>query len=108
MPKSAQDKEVEEGKFFAVTSYIAFLCILGLVLKRDNKFVLYHAKQGLVLFVLETVAFILSIIPFLGAIIKILGLIIFILLSLWGILQALNGKTIAIPLVSKIAEKIII
>jgi uncharacterized membrane protein len=101
-------KEIEEGKFFAVISYISFLCIVSLLLKKDNKFALYHAKQGLVLFVLEVACFILSIIPLLGWVMKVLGGTILALCSLWGILQALSGKDNRIPVISEIADNIIL
>jgi uncharacterized membrane protein len=103
-----ENKEIREGKFFAVISYITFLCIVSLILKKDNKFAVYHAKQGLVLFVLEVASFIISIIPFLGAFLKTFGVVIFGLVSLWGILQALMGEVRKIPFVSDIAEKIIL
>lgn len=103
-----KQKEIEEGKFFAVISYISFLCIISLILKKDNKFTLYHAKQGLVLFVFEVAAFILSVIPILGFLIRILGLLIFTLVSLWGILQALMGNCGRIPIISPIASKIVL
>jgi uncharacterized membrane protein len=105
---SEQAKDIEEGKFFAVISYISFLCIIALVLKKENKFALYHAKQGLVLFVFEVVSFVLSIIPILGWLIKVLGLLVFTLVALWGILQALMGNYSRIPLISDIADKIVL
>ncbi len=40
-----QDKEIQEGKFFAVISYIGFLCIISLVLKKENKFDKYPKRQ---------------------------------------------------------------
>jgi uncharacterized membrane protein len=102
------EKEIEEGRFFAVISYISFLCIISLSLKRNNRFALLHAKQGLVLFVLEVATFIISIIPFVGAVIKVAGIIIFTLLSLLGILQALTAKEMRIPVISDIADKVIL
>jgi fumarate reductase subunit D len=101
-------KEIQEGKFFALSSYVTFLCIIRLGFKKNNKFALYHAKQGLVLFVFEVAAFILSIVPFLGGTIKITAIILFSLASLWGILQALAGRYARIPLISNIADKIIL
>jgi len=101
------DKQVEEGKFFAVISYISFLCIISLLFKKDNDFALYHAKLGLVLFVLEVAAFLLSILPFLGWL-KIAAVVAFFLVSLWGILLALQGSTQRIPLLSEIADKVIL
>ena len=108
MAESTQDKDKEEGKFFAVISYISFLCIVALVLKKDNKFALYHAKHGLVLFVMQVVSFILSIIPILGWFIRTIVLAVFILASLWGILKALMGEYYRFPIVSGLADKIVL
>ena len=102
------EQEIREGKFFAIISYVSFLCIITLVLKRTNRFALYHAKQGLVLFVLEVAAFILSIIPLLGWLIGVFGYAIFLLVSIWGIIQAALGLYCRIPVISEISEKVII
>ncbi len=59
----AKEKGTQETKLFAAISYVGFLCIISLLLKKEDKFVLFHAKQGLVLFVFEVSSFILSIIP---------------------------------------------
>ena len=106
MAQANKAKGEQEEKFFAIISYISFFCILTLILKKESKFDLYHAKQGLVIFVFEVVAFILSIIPLLGWLIRIFGLIVFTLASLWGILQVLSNKYGRIPLISEIADKI--
>ena len=102
------EQEIHEGKFFAIISYVSFLCIITLVLKKNNKFALYHAKQGLVLFVLEVAAFILSIIPLLGWLIGVFGYAIFLLVSIWGIMQAALGIYCRIPVISEISEKVIL
>lgn len=108
MPELHDSKEVHDGKFFAVISYISFLCIVSLVLKKDNRFALFHAKHGLVLFVFEVLTFILTIIPILGWFLKVLGSAAFTLLSLWGALHALHGNLKRIPLISEMADKIVI
>ena len=108
MADSLKEKDIQEGKFFAVISYISFLCIVSLVLKKDNKFTLYHAKQGLVLFVFEVAVFIISVIPLLGWLIGMFGVAVFTLFSIWGILQALMGNLNRFPLISDIADKIVI
>jgi len=108
MTNPQNEQEIQEGKFFAIISYISFFCIITLVLKKDNKFALFHAKQGLVIFVLEVTAFILSIIPFLGWLIGIFGYALFLLVSLWGILQAAQGTCSRIPVITEISEKVIL
>src|SRR4030043_530685 len=87
-----KDQEIKEGKFFAIISYISFLCIVALLLKKHNKFALYHAKHGLVLFVFEVAGFIISIIPILGWLIWTFGIVEISLGRIWGILQALMGN----------------
>jgi uncharacterized membrane protein len=108
MPKAAQDKQIEEGKFFAVISYISFLCIVALLLKKENKFALFHAKHGLALFVMQIISFLLSIIPIFGWLVRTVGLALFIIASLWGIFKALKGEYYRFPVVSDIADKIIL
>lgn len=102
------DKEIQEAKIFAAVGYWAFLCIVPLILKKDNKFALYHGKQGLVLFIFLAAGFMFNILPFLGHLVYQLILFVYLLLSLWGTIQALLGKYGRIPLVSEIAEKIIL
>ena len=108
MATPEEEQDVRDGKFFAVISYVCFLCIITLVLKKDNKFALYHAKQGLVLFVMEVAAFILSIIPFIGWLVGIFGYAVFLLISLWGIMQAALGINSRIPVITDISEKVIL
>lgn len=103
-----EERTIEEGKFFAVISYIGFLCVVSLLLKKDNKFALFHAKQGLVLFVVEVVTFIFSIIPLLGWLLGVAGVIVFVLISLWGVAQALLGNYNRLPLLADVADKIVL
>lgn len=102
----SQDNEIKEGKIFAVVSYWFFLCILPLILKKDNKFAVYHGKQGLVLFIFLVAGFIFNIIPFLGPLVYRLVLFIYLMLLLWGTIQALMGNYSRIPIISDIADKI--
>ena len=108
MTNLQEEQEIRDGKFFAIISYVSFLCIITLVLKKNNKFALYHAKQGLVLFVMEVAAFIISIIPLLGWLIGVFGYALFLLVSLWAIMQAALGIYCRIPVVTKISEKVVI
>ncbi len=108
MTTPQEEPEIREGKFFAIISYVSCLCVISLVLKKNNKFALYHAKQGLVLFVMEVAAFILSIIPLLGWLVGVFGYAFFLLVSIWAIMQAALGIYCRIPLVTKISEQVVI
>ena len=102
----AEDKEVQEGKIFAVLAYLSVLCLVPLLLKKDNKFAFHHGKQGLVIFIGEVAIGILAWIPFLGWMLAPIGSLIFFVLSLIGIIQVLRGDYWKCPVVSDIAEKI--
>lgn len=108
MATPQEEQEIRDGKFFAIISYVSFLCIITLLLKKNNKFALYHARQGLVLFVMEVAAFILSIIPLLGWLIGVFGYTLFLLISLWAIMQAALGIYCRLPVITKISEKVVI
>jgi len=103
-----EEKEIQEGKILAVIGYLGILCIVPLLLKKENKFAFYHGKQGLVLFIVEVAAFILSVIPFLGPLVLRLAFFVCGLFSLWGIIQSLLGNYSRLFLVSDIADKITI
>lgn len=101
-----EDKEIQEGKVFAVLAYLSILCFVPLLVKKDNKFAFHHAKQGLVIFLGEITFAILVWIPFLGWVLAPIGSLLLFALSLIGIIQALTGNYWKCPVVFDIAEKI--
>lgn len=100
----ARTDDVLDGKVIAILSYLSILCIIPLLFKKNNLFVLSHGKQGLVLFVAQVAVFILHII--LGDWFLKLGMFVLLSLSFIGLLAVLRGQYIKIPVVSSIAEKI--
>ena len=104
-----ENKDVKEGKIWAMLAYLGPLCLIPLLNKRDNKFALYHGKQGLILFIGEIAAILLAlIIAIIGPFIAWIAIVIFGIYSLIGIIQALMGKYWKAPIISKWAEKITI
>ena len=99
-----EDKEVQEGKIFAVIGYLGILCLIPLLFKKENKFALFHGKQGLILFLGEVALIIVAIIPFLWFI-SFFGFLLFGILSLIGMVQALLGNYWKIPIVADLANK---
>ncbi len=101
------DKTVEEGKIWAFIGYWWILFLVPLLAKKENKFALFHGKQGLILFVLEIVVWILSYIPVIGwFIIGPIGSIICIILAIIGMVKSLQGQYWKMPVLGDIAEKI--
>jgi len=97
--------DVLDGKMYAVLAYLSIFCIVPLIIKKNNSFVLDHGRQGLVLFVAEVATLVISIaIPF------VFRPFLFILFafSFWGMVCAIQGQTVELPFVARIAEKITI
>jgi uncharacterized membrane protein len=98
--------EERSGNLYAVLSYIWVLCLIPLLLKKDDEFAFFHAKQGLVLFIAEVAFSMISIIPILGWVVGPLGMLICGILALIGIIQVLMGNKWKMPVIGDWAEKI--
>ncbi len=99
-----EDPNVLEGKSFAVLSYLFILCIIPLILKKENPFVLAHSKQGLIIFVGEVAVMIVSIL--FGAWFLRLGMFVLGVFSFIGIIAVLQGRLVKFPVISPIADTI--
>lgn len=102
----AKTKKEDESKVFAFLG--VFLTIIGFVivyaLKRDDKYAMYYAKQGLVLGIAWVAIAVLGMIPILGWIAApILWLIVFVLWVI-GIVKSLSGEMKPIPLIGHYAD----
>lgn len=93
-------KDAEENKVFAILAYLGVLVLVPLLAKKESKFAMFHAKQGLVLLIGWIVGWLLSFV-FVGFIVDI-ALIVF---SVWGVINAATGKYIKLPLIGDLSEK---
>lgn len=102
-----ESKEVADGKAFAFLG--VFLTVIGFIIvilaKKDNKYAMYYAKQGLVLFIAYVIIWIIGMIPVLGWIVAILGSILLLILWIIGIAYSLSGEMKPIPIVGEFANK---
>lgn len=99
--------EVKEGVPFAVLSYILCLWILTFIFKKDNQFALFHARQGIVIFVGNIICFAFMFIPVLGVLFSILQFVL-VITSLYGIYLSLTGKTEPIYLIGDIVKRLVV
>jgi uncharacterized membrane protein len=101
------NKEIDDGKLWAFIGYWWILFLVPLLGKKENKFALFHGKQGMVLFVFAVLVWLLSYIPVIGwFIIGPIGSIIWIILAIIGMVKSLQGKYWKMPVLGDIAEKI--
>lgn len=98
--------DFSEQPVMATLSYLGPLVIIPFLTHRDNPFVLFHIKQGLVLFILLLILqFIQFILVFLLPLMIPLyvGLLV---LGMVGILNALRRKEVELPIIGKFASHI--
>lgn len=89
--------DVELNKAVAALSYISILFLIPLLLKRDSEFAQFHAKQGMVLFLLSLLMFI----PLLGQIL----FFVIVIVSVISIVKVTNGEWWKIPFVYDWSQK---
>jgi len=87
-----------DSNLMAALSYVWIISIIMMIIKKEDKFVVFHAKQGLILFI----ASFIGIIPFIGWLIW----IVVVILDIVGFIKALSGEKYKIPVVGDLAEKI--
>lgn len=99
-----------DEKVMGAIAYLGILFLVPLLAKKDSKFAMFHAKQGLVLFIVEIILWIVNfvlVISVVGLFIAwILWIIWFIILifALIGLIQALSGKYWKLPVLGGWAE----
>ncbi len=102
--KDFDPKDVEENKVIAALSYIWILFLIPLLTKKDSRFAVEHAKQGLVLFIIELIIMVIWWIPFLGYVI---GSILSVAVSIVAVIAfvfAIQGRFWKIPFVYDFAK----
>ena len=108
--KRAEQEDLKGKKFTACLSYLFWFTVIPMIYSTESKFIKYHANQGLVLAIAETVFLILT-----AAVSKLLWaysrstsllvettmLMVFVgvfgVLSLIGIVNVIRGKEKPIP-----------
>jgi uncharacterized membrane protein len=91
-----------------------FLTLIGYVIvvlaRKDDKYALYYAKQGLALFIAWIIAAVASWamgwIPIIGGIVTLVLNAVIIALWVVGIIYSLSGKEKEIPIIGPFAKKI--
>ena len=86
-----------DSNLMAALGYVGILSVVMLLVKKDDSYVKFHSKQGLVLFI----AAFLGVIPVVGWIVSIAVLI----MAIMGFVNALQGKQTKLPVIGDLAEK---
>jgi len=108
-PMTGDAKDVEENKMIAALGYVWVLALVPFLAKKDSKFAQFHAKQGMVLFIVEVISAIIGYIPIVGLIWIPFGLILGLVLlvfSIMGIINAYQGQMKELPVVGSLAKQL--
>ncbi len=90
------------NKFLAAASYLGVLCILPYLICPQDRFAMFHAKQGVALLLFEIAVGIIGGITGIGWLLSIFSVVC----AVKGISGALRGRTEPLPLIGKLAERI--
>lgn len=103
---SFDPKDVSDNKAIACLSYIGILFLVPLLAKKDSRFAQFHAKQGMVLFIVWVVAyFVLAVIPIIGWMLIPFASLFFFIVSIIGLIKTLQGHAWEIPVIKDVAKK---
>ena len=102
--QSAGDFASDEGRMAAIMAYIPLLCFIPLLSMKENKEARFHARQGVLLFLIELVAVLFLIDAISDLVFK--GILICaVALSVAGIVFAIQGRNYRLPIISDLADK---
>lgn len=101
LEEKVETKDVEENKAMGILAYILFF--IPLLAARESKFAMYHANQGLNLFLTSVIINVVgTIIPLLGWLLILpIGNLFVIILAVMGIIHAAKGETKPLPIIGK-------
>jgi uncharacterized membrane protein len=110
-PASISSAGPSDDKVFAFLG--VFLTVIGFIIvllaKKDSKYAMYYAKQGLVLFIAWMIAWVIGFVTMfilIGFIVMPILYIIVFILWIIGIVYSLSGEMKPIPIIGKYADKI--
>jgi len=115
---SITQEEISNGRLIAAVSYLPGLCFIGLLGFPENRYTVFHARQGFVLFLVEIVVAIafgifdasLGRIPWvgliLGAILKFVVWIGLLIVTVYGVAKGASGELARVPFLGEAADKV--
>jgi len=108
VPRTGVDEDIRDVALFAALGYVAFFSLFVIMYRRDNEFLHFHARQGLVIFILEVISWTLAaVVPAVSGLFAVCNLLLLVV-SVAGLFSALMGKTVRFPMISSVADRLIV
>lgn len=103
------EEDIKSNTVMAVFAYLGALCLVPLIARRESAYTMFHANQGLVLFIISCATGVLmralADIPFVGTVLSLvlsavdIALLVFMIA---GIVNAVKGRAKELPIIGKI------
>ncbi|MBT3196225.1 MAG: hypothetical protein HN842_05390 [Gammaproteobacteria bacterium] len=93
------------SRFRAMLSYLGIAVFIPLFFYRNDKFIYFHARQGLVLWVITVTAVASLFLPGPGKFLFVVLMAIYAIAGAVGIITALSGSAWELPIIGPIARR---
>ena len=99
-----KDAKAETNTLMGILAYIGPLILVSFLLAKDDPFVKFHIKQGLLLIIAEVASY-MAVMLFwpLFLIVQIVNIVIFVL-AVVGVIRAAQGQMKELPLIGHLAK----
>ncbi|MEO5338861.1 MAG: hypothetical protein H7841_18565 [Magnetospirillum sp. WYHS-4] len=94
------------SRFLAGLSYLGIFCFVPLFVNKSDEYVYFHAKQGLVIWVLTVLAMSTFYLPGIGHVVFSVAIKVLLALSVLGLISVSLRKAWKLPMVSNVAALI--
>ncbi|MBF0462267.1 MAG: hypothetical protein HQL87_12825 [Magnetococcales bacterium] len=94
------------ARVLAAMSYLGVLSLVPLVINRDDSYVQFHARQGVVLWIWEVLAIYTLLVPAVGQLFFRVSSITCLVLSVVGVVSVLLGRAWKFPLIGDWAARL--
>ncbi|MBF0368036.1 MAG: hypothetical protein HQL52_01125 [Magnetococcales bacterium] len=106
MAQSLKRKKGARGQILALFSYLSILCLVPLMFHRDDEYIYFHARQGLVLWIWGVLAIFGLYLPVVGGFFFSVSVVLISVVSLIGVVSVLLGKAWRLPGLSLVADQL--
>ena len=93
-------------RVLAGLSYFSVLCLVPLIFSREDEYIHFHARQGLVLWLWGLLGIFALHVPGIGGFFFSLSVVFISVFSLVGLLSVFFKKSWHLPVISSLAEKL--
>lgn len=90
-------EDIKKNRYLAVVCYFWIFAFVPFVLRKNDPYVIFHAKQGIVLALAWFLVWVVGIIPILGWLVFFFGGLTLLVVNLMAIAKAWHGEEWKIP-----------